>query len=256
MTNVAKRARYIWWMDFVRSIRQDGELFYDTARDADPSLGVPCCADWTVADLVWHLGEVQWFWATAIEERAADPERVEAGKPSRPKRYVDEVTWGRSQLDRFVRILESTADDVPVWTWVPDDSDHTVGFIRRHQVQEAAVHRWDIQSAASKSTPDPVGPEIASDCIDEFLAVQLPFVVNDTKPLSGSVHLHCTDVAGEWFIEPNGSVDRAHATGDVGIRGTASDILLALYDRISVDALDVTGNASLAHHLVERVDTT
>ena len=152
--------------------------------------------------------------------------------------------------------LESTADDVPVWTWALDESDHNVGFVRRHQVQEAAVHRWDMQSAAATSTPDPVDPEIASDCIDEFLAVQLPFVVTEKKPLSGSVHLHCTDVAGEWFIEPDGRVDRAHATGDVGIRGTASDILLALYDRISVDALDVTGNASLAHYLVERVDTT
>ena len=243
-------------MDFLRSIRHDSQLFYDTALDADPSLGVPCCPDWRVGDLVWHLGEVQWFWATAIEQRVSDPQVIEGAKPSRPKRYADVVTWGRSQLDRLVQNLESTADDVPVWTWALDESDHNVGFVRRHQVQEAAVHRWDMQSAAATSTPDPVDPEIASDCIDEFLAVQLPFVVTEKKPLSGSVHLHCTDVAGEWFIEPDGRVDRAHATGDVGIRGTASDILLALYDRISVDALDVTGNASLAHHLVERVDTT
>jgi uncharacterized protein (TIGR03083 family) len=243
-------------MDFIRSIRQDSELFYDTAHAADPSLGVPCCPDWTIADLVWHLGEVHWFWATCIEQRATAPEQVGASQPSRPKGYAGLITWGRSQLDGLVRALESTADDVPVWTWALDDSDHTVGFIRRHQVQEAAVHRWDIQSSAAKKTPDPIDPEIASDCIDEFLAVQLPLVVNEKKPLSGSVHLHCTDVAGEWFVEPDGRVDRAHATGDVGIRGTASDILLALYDRISVDALDVVGNASLAHHLVARVDTT
>jgi hypothetical protein len=113
-----------------------------------------------------------------------------------------------------------------------------------------------MQSAATNGAADPIDPEVASDSIDEFLSVSLPFGVNRTKPLSGSVHLHCTDVAGEWFVERDGRVDRAHARGDVALRGTASDLLLALYDRISVDALDVIGNASLARHLVERVDTT
>jgi uncharacterized protein (TIGR03083 family) len=242
-------------MDFLKSIRQDGELFYATALGAYPSLGVPCCADWTVSDLVWHLGEVHWFWATVVEQRAGDPQQVEAGKPARPKSYAEVTRWGRSQLDHLSSALQSMPDDVPVWTWAREDSRHNVAFVRRHQVQETAVHRWDIQSAAS-TMPDPIDAEAASDSIDEFLAVTLPFAVNHSKPLTGSVHLHCTDVAGEWFIEPDGRVDRAHARGDVSLRGTASDILLALYDRISVDVLDVAGNPSIAEHLVERVDTT
>jgi uncharacterized protein (TIGR03083 family) len=243
-------------MDFLRSIRQESELFYATALVADPSLGVPCCPDWTVSDLVWHLGEVHWFFATDIEQRASDPEQVEVGKPARPKTYADLITWGKSQLDRLARVLESTPDDVVVWTWALDESGHNVGFVRRHQVQEAAVHRWDMQSAATNTVPDPIDPEVASDSIDEFLAVSLPFGVNRQKPLPGSVHLHCTDVAGEWFIEPNGRVDRAHATGDVALRGTASDLLLALYERIPIEALDVVGNTSLARRLLERADTT
>jgi uncharacterized protein (TIGR03083 family) len=242
-------------MDFLESIARDGELFYTSAVGADPSGGVPCCPDWTVSDLVWHLGEVHWFWATDIEERANDPQQVEAGKPARPKSYAELISWGRSQLDHLSSALESTLDDVPVWTWAQQDSLHNVGFVRRHQVQETAVHRWDMQSAAS-TMPDPIDAEVASDSIDEFLTVTLPFAVNHSKPLTGSVHLHCTDVAGEWFIEPDGRVDRAHATGGVSLRGTASDLLLALYDRISVGALDVAGNASIAQHLVERVDTT
>jgi hypothetical protein len=176
--------------------------------------------------------------------------------PARPAAYEAAIEWGRSQVDRLCSVLEATGDDVHVWTWALDESDHNVAFVRRHQVQEAAVHRWDMQSAATKGSADPIDPEVASDSIDEFLSVSLPFGVNHSKPLSGSVHLHCTDVAGEWFIERDGTVDRAHARGDVALRGTASDLLLALYDRISVDALDVIGNASLARHLVERVDTT
>lgn len=243
-------------MDFLSAIRRDGDLFYATALGADPSLGVPCCPDWTITDLVWHLGEVHWFWATDIERRASQPDQVEQGKPARPAKYGELTAWGRSQLDHLAEVLESTADDVPVWTWALDEAKHNVGFVRRHQVQEVAVHRWDIQSAASDAVPQPIDPEVASDSIDEFLSVSLPFAVNDSKPLRGSVHIHCNDVAGEWFIERNGRVDRAHATGDVGLRGTASDLLLALYDRIPIDVLDVAGDDLLARDLVERVDTT
>jgi uncharacterized protein (TIGR03083 family) len=243
-------------MDFLRSIRREGELFYATATHADPSLGVPCCPDWTVADLVWHLGEVHWFWATDIEQRASDPDQVEAAKPPRPPTYPATIAWGRSQLDHLAQVLESTPDDVRVWTWALVDEDHTVRFVRRHQVQETAVHRWDMESAASDGVPAPIDAEVAADSIDEFLTVSLPFAVNDKNPLRGSVHLHCTDIAGEWFIEPNGMVDRAHSTGDVALRGTASDLLLVLYDRIAIDVLEVIGDASVARHLVERVDTT
>lgn len=243
-------------MDYLKSIRRDGELFYTTALTADPSLGVPCCPDWTISDLVWHLGEVHWFWAADIEERATNPEQVERGKPARPRAYTEVIAWGRSQLDHLTKALESTPDDVPVWTWALEEPDHTVGFVRRHQAQETGVHRWDMQSAASNAIPDPIDAEIASDAIDEFLTITVPFAVNESKPLSGSVHLHCTDVPGEWFIEPDGRVDRAHAVGDVALRGTASDLLLALYNRIALDALEVIGRESIAQHLVERVDTT
>jgi uncharacterized protein (TIGR03083 family) len=243
-------------MDFLESIRYEGDLFYATAPAADPSLGVPCCPDWTIRDLVWHLGEVHWFWATDIEQRASDPGRIESGKPARPAAYAELVAWGQKQLDRLLQILEATPDDVRLWTWARDESDHTVGFIRRHQVQETAVHRWDLQSAATNNDPDPIDAEMAADAIDEFLSVTLPYAVNKSKPLTGSVHLHSTDVPGEWYIERDGTVELAHATGDVALRGTASDLLLALYNRIAVDSIDVIGRESIALHLVERVDTT
>jgi uncharacterized protein (TIGR03083 family) len=242
-------------MDFVASIRADGETFYETAGNADPSLGVPSCPDWTIADLVWHLGEVHWFWATDIEQRASDPAQVEADKPGRPEAYPDLRAWSRSQLDRLVGILETTPDEVPVWTWALKESDRTVAFVRRHQVQETAVHRWDMQNAATSGEPDPIDPEVASDSIDEFLFISLPWGVNAEKPLRGSVHLHCTDVAGEWFIGLDGTVERAHAKADVAVRGKASDLLLVLYDRLDTDDLDVIGDESLARELVERVDT-
>lgn len=242
-------------MDYLASIRRDAEVFYSTAQGAESSLGVPCCPDWTIADLVWHLGEVHWFWGTDVEMRATDPAEIEKAKPSRPREYAELLAWGRAQADRMIELLAATPDDVPVWTWALNQSDHTVGFVRRHQVQEAAVHRWDMQSAATDAVPDAIDPAVASDSIDEFLAMTLPWGVRAEKPLPGSVHIHCTDTPGEWLINADGRVEPIHAKGEVAIRGAASDILLALYQRVDLDELDVIGDSGLAYELLERVNT-
>jgi uncharacterized protein (TIGR03083 family) len=243
-------------MDFLDAIRRDSDLFYATAAGADPGAKVPTCPEWTVADLAWHLAEVHWFWATDVEDRATDPAQLEGKKPARPEGYEDLLAWGRAQAERLVQVLEATPDDVPVWTWALDEADHNVGFVRRHQVQEAAVHRWDMQKAVDSDGPDAIDAVAAADSVDEFLAITLPWVVKADKPLPGSVHLHCTDTEGEWFVEPGGAVARIHAKADVAIRGTASDLLLALYNRVDVGDLDVVGDESVARDLVGRVEGT
>lgn len=241
-------------MDSIVAIRRESDRFYAVADSADPALPVPSCPEWTVADLVWHLGEVHWFWATDVEMRATDPDDVERTKPQRPADYAGVIAWGRLQAERLLRVLESTPDDVVVWTWALEDSDHTVGFVRRHQVQEAAVHRWDIEQAATPG-PNPIEATIAADAIDEMLAITLPWCVHSDKPLPGSVHIHCTDTAGEWLIHADGRVDPVHAKGDVAIRGTASDLLLGLYKRVPISRIDVIGDATLAGGLISRINT-
>jgi uncharacterized protein (TIGR03083 family) len=241
-------------MDFLDAIRRESDLFYATADAADPTLAVPSCPGWNIADLTWHLGEVHWFWATDIETRASDPAHMETAKPARPSEHHELIAWGRSQADRLIQILEATADDVPVWTWALGESDHSVGFIRRHQVQEAAVHRWDIQTAAMLA-PAPIAQDVASDAIDEFLGITLPWCVRVDKPLPGTVHIHCTDTQGEWFVQSDGSVERVHARGAVALRGTASGIVLALYKRIPIENIEIIGDAPLARLFVEAMHT-
>ena len=241
-------------MDFLAAIRRDCDRFYATAETVDPSLPVPSCPDWTIADLVWHLGEVHWFWGTDVELRPSAPDEIEKMKPERPATYADIVTWGRAQADRMIELLDATPNDVPVWTWALNESDHNVGFVRRHQVQEAAVHRWDIEQAAA-GRPQPIEPDVASDSIDEMLAITLPWGVRPDKPLGGSVHLHCTDTDGEWFVHADGRVERVHEKGDVAIRGTASDVLLALYTRVPLGDVEIVGDQALAEELLARVNT-
>ncbi len=52
--------------------------FADATRD-HLDARVEHCPGWSVADLVWHLTEVHWFWGTIVEERLdAPPARVPA----------------------------------------------------------------------------------------------------------------------------------------------------------------------------------
>ena len=241
-------------MDFLAAIRRESDRFAELAEGADPTGHVPSCPEWSIADLVWHLGEVHWFWGTDVELRASSPGEIEPRKPARPDGYAELVGWARAQADRMIQLLASTADDVPVWTWALEETDHNVGFVRRHQVQEAAIHRWDLEQAVT-GTAAPVDAETAADSIDEILAITLPWGVRKDKPLGGTVHLHCTDVDGEWFVAADGAVERTHAKGDVALRGTASDLLLGLYARIPLDTLDVIGDTALAEELLDRLNT-
>jgi uncharacterized protein (TIGR03083 family) len=240
-------------IDFVAEIRRESDRFYRLAADADPETRVLSCPEWDVADLVWHLGEVHWFWRTVVETQASDPEAVEAAKPDRPAAYPDVIAFGRAQAEGLLAALSTTADDVPVWTWALDDADHSVGFIRRHQVQEVAVHRFDLELAAL-GAGSPIDPQSAADSIDEALHIVLPWTVDADKPLSGSVHIHCTDVPGEWYVEPAGDVERVHRKGDVALRGGASELLLVMYKRLTSDTLDIVGDGAVAQDFLARLD--
>jgi len=75
-------------------------------------------------------------------------------------------------------------------------------------------------------------------------------------PLNGSVHIHCTDVDGEWLIVPTDASDvvvtREHAKGDCAIRGSASQLLLGLWRRVPMSALEIIGNAGVAAQFLNR----
>ena len=74
--------------------------------------------------------------------------------------------------------------------------------------------------------------------------------------LSGSVHIHCTDVDGEWLIVPTDTSDvvvtREHAKGDCAIRGSASQLLLGLWRRTPMSSLEVIGSSDVAAQFLNR----
>jgi uncharacterized protein (TIGR03083 family) len=230
---------------FLRALARDGAAFGDACAAAGLAAEVPSCPGWSVADLCWHLGSVHDFWRRIVAERRDSWDGME---PSERPADDELVEWYRTGFAATLDALRAADPAQPNWTWA--DDDHTAGFVIRRMAQETAVHCWDAQQAAGDARP--IEAELASDGIDEFLHHFLGDE-SEAPPVAGSVHLHCTDVDGEWTIRERDDgfdVTREHAKGDCAIRGAASDLLLVLWRRQPLSTVDVVGDAEAAARFV------
>lgn len=238
--------------EYIAALRRDGVAFASSVRGAGLAAPVTSCPGWVTADLLWHLTEVHYFWASIVQQRALDgADVVELIRPD------DDAQLSGLYETHFARVLQVLAETNPtteVWTW---SEQHDVAFVIRRMAQETAMHRWDADAAAGHRMP--IESRLASDGIDEFLTHFVDDVARAAQPVAGSVHIHCTDVSGEWTVRelmipdddfpglPAGfDVTREHAKGDCALRGPASDLLLTLWRRTPMDAIDVMGDAAVA----------
>jgi uncharacterized protein (TIGR03083 family) len=132
-------------------------------------------------------------------------------------------------------------------------------FWVRRRAHETTEHRVDAESAAGNVAA--IDPAFASDGIDEYLMMFAPRFGAGLGELGGSLHLHCTDVEGEWLIVPGPDgivVTREHAKGDVAARGRAEDLLLLLWGRRgpsdATPAVEVFGDEALLTRFVDAVN--
>ncbi len=230
-------------------IDAESRLVHSSAVRSGLAVEVQSCPGWSLGDLVWHLAEVQSFWASIIEQRAQD--WADVGQAVRPD-DGELLDYAELQTQRLLNALALTDGAEAVWTWA---SDKTVAFVLRRQAHEATIHRWDAERAAGQAT-SPIDPALASDGIDELLTHVLPKRAAAGEQLGGSVHIHCGDVAGEWTIRPLADgggleVSREHAKGDCALRGSAEALLLALWRRQPIESVDVVGDAAVAGRFLE-----
>ena len=250
---------------FLAAIARDSAAFRASATAAGLEADVPSCPGWTVADLIWHLAEVHYFWGSIVTQGAAGwDEVVRIDRVPNAQLLEAFEMWSTRLLDRL-----STADPTgAVWTW---SDDHTVGFVIRRMAHETSVHAWDAAVAAHR--PMPIDAELSSDGIDEFLQHFLPDIADDAEPIGGSVHIHCLDVPGEWTVRPAADIAAAdiaaaekeeepfvvsheHAKGDCALRGPAGSLLLALWRRAGADTIEVIGDGDVARRFLATANLT
>ena len=241
--------------DQLGRIEERSTALRKAAEAAQPEVRVPGCPDWTVLDLVAHVGRVQRFWAASVTAGPAvrPPSDQAVGGPA-PS--ADLLGWSARSTAVLLDALRAAGQDAGCWTWWAE-SGHpsTAGAVARHQVQEAAVHARDAQEAVGAAEPLPAG--LAVDAVDEFLHVG--FGSMDGWPHAPERVALVSQEGPAWtlILDATGASAVRGGPGEgpepgATVSGPAGELLLALYRRSPLDgpALRVTGDADLVRQLV------
>jgi uncharacterized protein (TIGR03083 family) len=176
------------------------------------------CPDWNVGELVSHIGDVQWFWSEILTNRFTKRSQVDFNL--RPSQHSDPIAWFQSQTQRLTEAFDGANDSEQIWTWFAPQQH--VGFARRRQLIEVAIHGWDARNAIGNPSPIPV--DVAKLGLAEFVEVMAQDLREDAPPPS-PIQLVCTDTswAATMFEQFPGPTAQ--------LTGNASHLLLTLWTR-------------------------
>jgi uncharacterized protein (TIGR03083 family) len=228
----------MWAMDLARRaelIRQDSAALADAA-EADLTAPIPSCPDWAMGDLVRHVLQVHRSWGRIVGEGLMEPKWSEAPMP--PDDQL--VAEFRANSIWFADVLGATDPDQPCWTWGPT---HDAAFVQRFQVQEVALHRYDAEAAVG--TPGPIAADGAADAI-ELDSRLLPAAAAGA---TSAFTLIATDAPLEITMTAKPDLPVVGT-----LRGGAGDLLLVLWERLPLDAVDVTGDRDAIADAIAAVD--
>ncbi|WP_040525957.1 maleylpyruvate isomerase family mycothiol-dependent enzyme [Gordonia effusa] len=240
----------------VDSIRSDGAVIAGTHRD-QLSLAVPSCPDWTVRDLIIHVGVVH-RWAARFLAQGSDPAERFGFDTSDVPDDAGLTEWYAARVAELLERLEVTSPDTTVRSFAGQVS---ASFWFRRQAHETSMHRWDLQNATPQGA-EPVDGGLAADGINEWLEVFVPRFLKRGPGLPDQefgrvIRLVDPDV-GEWTmrLEPDAVKIDAGAHPEVVVSGSMSDLLLALWRRIPLSQLSIEGNRAPLDALLDAVRVT
>lgn len=234
--------------ELVASIRQEGEAIVAAGR-LGLDVAVPTCGDWTMTDLLRHVGRVYLRAGTLVSDRST----TEQDYPPEPPAEADAIDYVCDALDELVAALASCDPETPVWNW--SDQPPTAAFWARRMAHESTIHRYDAQRAHAMAQP--IDADLAHDGMDELVDVIVPRVLrrDDVKLPEATVLFVATD-EGEWPLRFGAEgVERLDVAKepDVSATGTASALLLAAYSRVPWSAQKVDGDAAILEAWAERL---
>ncbi|MGY1846343.1 MULTISPECIES: maleylpyruvate isomerase family mycothiol-dependent enzyme [unclassified Blastococcus] len=231
--------------EYLPALRRVDARFADAAAEAVLARGwaapVPGCPGWSLADLVWHLSEVQHFWAWVVRTRARD-----LATYVEPTRRADDELLGyvAAQGAELEAALAGADPAERVWTWAPQKD---VAFVLRRQLQEATVHTVDVEQVLGDVRPIPA--PVGLDGLDEWLQLMVPAALPDGPPESAHpVVLHAVDADAERTLFPGTKPFPIAA-----LTGTAGDLLLAVWRRVPLEVLTVDGDGLQAAAMIDLV---
>jgi uncharacterized protein (TIGR03083 family) len=248
---------------YLAHLGQDSARFVEVLNRTSYENTVPTCPGWNAADLLFHLAEVQAFWARIVGRRLTTAEEVGELTTTRPddaELPALFAEWTRALQEA----LGNTPPDTVVWTWA---NEQTAGFCSRRQAHEALIHRLDAELTAGERTA--IDAELAADGVDEVLGVMYgepPAWGTFTPDHDHVVRFAATDTGDTWSVTIGRFVDSAPGDGaehesdcldwvaeDVAptasVSGTAADLDCWLWRRPPVGEISVSGSESTLDRL-------
>lgn len=238
---------------YLTGIRTESDRFRQVVAATPGDARVPACPGWDVDDLLWHLAEVQWFWATVIANRPAGPAGEHPDRPEGREALLGFFDQASAALSGGLTGADPAEE---AWSWA---ADHTVGFTLRRQAHEALIHRLDAEQAAGQVTPLPA--ELAADGVAELMEVMYggqPPAWGRFTPSGRHTAIELTDVGQRIRLSTGriGGTDpesgRTHAgphllrvddgPADAVVRGPAADVDAWLWHRRDDAAMTVEGD--------------
>jgi uncharacterized protein (TIGR03083 family) len=243
------------------------ERFADRVAAVDLGAAVPTCPEWTVYDLVVHLGNVHAWAATIVETGRRAATQNDTPRTRRTRVVRD---WYAGKAEDLYRVLRAVDPQRPCWNFAFGEG--VAGFWRRRQLHETTIHGLDLDSVTGRTTE--VAPQVAADGVGEVLTVFLHRMHARGRPvtLTAPLCLVCDDTGDAWTLtprparaepgrhvpaQPRGSaaqaaptpaegpplvVDRRHPGVDQ-VSAPADVLYRALWKRGPLDALDRRGDA-------------
>jgi uncharacterized protein (TIGR03083 family) len=243
------------------------DLLRAVVDGADLSVTVPTTPDWSLGQLVRHVGGNLLSLELAVRTGNAVVEPAKqvpgwAGPDGDDPGTLD--AWLADAAARCAAALRQAGPDTVAQIWTVRWP--TAAWSRR-AANDLVVHRAD--AAGTVGADYAVDPEVGADAIDELLELMSNPQVAESSPsmaeLRGNgetIHLHATDtdagLAAEWLIElgPDGwTWRRGHEKATVALRGPLADVLRVFYRRLPADSerVEVAGDAALLGFWLERV---
>nr|WP_221218616.1 MULTISPECIES: maleylpyruvate isomerase family mycothiol-dependent enzyme [unclassified Mycolicibacterium] len=235
----------------------ENAAFAELLRNADLSIPVPTCPEWTLQQLMRHVGRGDRWCAQIVAEQSMDyidPRTVAGGKP--PEGRDNEIDWLLAGPRQLVDAVAQTGPDTEVWTFLGPRP--ATWWIRR-RLHEVLVHRAD--AAIALGVEFDVDPALAADAITEWLE-RVVIQADEEGPAGGdrplgdeqSLHLHATETdlgeAGEWTLlgRPDGiAMVHEHGKATAALKGPARNLLMAVVRRgtAAAEGLEVFGDAGV-----------
>ncbi len=190
---------------------------------ADLTRQVPTCPEWTLRQLITHLGRAHRWAAEIIDIRSPEPIPFRQAPGGRlPDDPGEHAAWLNEGAARLAGSVRAAGGDL-VWT---HHGLQAASVWARRMAHETAVHRADGQIAFGQQPV--IDTDVAIDGIDEWLGLlrlqQFSPTAGNLAPLAGGqvIHLHTTDApaaAGTGAAGTGAAGTGAAGTGGPGTGG-------------------------------------